>query len=418
MMRAFGILLAATMVLSIALPTDAQEDNSSFAARLVLKSGGTLDGKHLKKKQIDGKPHILFQTGSGGMLQLQARLVRKVIKLEDPASRAYAKLKANANSPQTHWEAIQWCELQSSGRTRFKHEINFHLRQIVKADPNDDDAWRRLKYTRRDGVWVDDKRMFAASGYVREGGWASLEAVRIGEQLAKMEEQKDASKTKVTKWIRQLKSNPANAQISLMQILDESTVIPLFQFATSKKRIQPPRMRQMIMEAIAQIDSRATLNALVYFSIEDPDLNIRDRATTLLENGKNVDPKLVVQTVVSSNYLQAENSQTIQRAAFLLGRMDHESAILPLIDALVTTHTVLTGNQPGRTSASSVGGNIQDFGVSGGPTKRKEMRRNDKALSALASITGCRLQYDELAWRRWYIDQYSLAEVDVRADDE
>ena len=435
-MKAQSKLFLAVVATLSSFAVSLAQDSNTATHRLELKSGGEILGKLLEDKEplyVDNRLHIRFETESGGVLQLDKnRLVAKVINLQDTASTAYQELYANANDIETHKAAVEWCKTQKSGRTKYRNEINYHLRQILKLDPNDSEAWSGIKsvvtgkaiYRKRDGAWVNDVERFKSAGYERVNGkWQSQEALRLIERL-ETGNQQGAVNDLVKRWKKLLRTKPAQASGALAQVIGPSTVVPLFNFARGEKKDrsdrQPLAVREMIMEAIATVDSRQSLATLVYFAVEDPNRALRDRAVTLLENERMFSPELVVQKVVASNYLGAQNNNTIQNAAYLLDRIDSVSAIVPLIEALQTKHIRATGERPGGMNTVARGGRIEGFKAGGGKTHEEFWLLNPKVHQALRSLSGDTqdFAYDKAAWKDWYIRTYKHVEMDVRGDDE
>ena len=427
-MKSFYVAILALCFLSVSALVIAQESQPTH--RLHLKSGEEILGELMpKEKIIDKKVYVVFKTQSGGLLQLdKSRMVAKVDDLQDAASDVYQTVHASADDWAKHWDAVNWCKTQKNGKTKYRNEINYHLRQILKLDPHDEDAWRGIKspvtgksiYRKRDGAWVNEVERFKSSGYIKvKNKWVSEEALRVGEQLDQAD-QKGSVNEVMGKWKKLLRNKPGMAADALPQVISPSTVLPLFEFAKQQNTKEMVPLRSLIMEAIATIDSRIALNALVYFAVEDPDLDIRSRAGTLLQNTPYYNPDHVVQTVVSSKYLIARNNNTIQRAALLLNRVDSEAAILALIPALETQHERPTGQRRGSMSTAARNGQIEGLQAGGGDPTEKYMKRNRQVYNALRSLSDNTQDfgYDKAAWQDWYVRKYTHMDMDVRAGDE
>ncbi len=399
--------------------------------RLQLKSGGEILGKLITdSKVVDKKKHFVFKTESGGMLQLEKSMVSKVVALNDEASGVYQNVYASANDLESHWAAVKWCKAQKSGNVKYRNEINYHLRQVLKLDPNDAAAWHGIispvtgnrVYRKRDGVWLNEVERFKSSGYVkRNNKWMSEEALRVIEQIEAADNTGVVNDV-MKRWKKLLRTKPAQAVEALPQVIGKSTVVPLFNLATgemNKKDLPTVQFRSMVMEAIGTIDSPQALNALVYFAVKDPDTSIRSRASTLLENSGLYHPENVVQTVVGNNFLLSKSSTTINRAALLLNRVGSVSAILPLIDALETEHTVATGESPGRMSTAARGGQVEGLKTGGGNATEQVWRRNRQVYQALRSLSRQTQDfgYIEPQWKSWYISKFTHTHLDVRADE-
>lgn len=388
--------------------------------KLVLRSGGELYGKIIDpEKKENGENFILFETELGGIVQLRSQLVRSTIPV-DTVAKSYADRAKIANDAKSHWDVVLWCQTQKGGKLRFRDEIRFHLREIVKDDPNDEKAWRKLGYERRDGVWGRNEEVYSAFGYVKhKGKWKSKQAMKVAEQLAQMDQQRRAGKIAVNKWYEKWKKP---GQLSLNQVENELNIImgpaviaPLFELA---KENNNPRFRGIVINQIGTVPTATSLNALVYFAVNDPDIGIRDRAATMLQQ-KHFDKDQIVVLMLrqADNFLGSPNNNIVQRSGQLLGQLNIESAIRPLIGALRTKHIVAPGTPAGSLGATSVNGQIQGLNAGGGEKPREMMIANQAVAGALRQITGQDLGSEE-AWNNWYIDNYGYRTMNVRVDDD
>lgn len=90
------------------------------------------------------------------------------------------------------------------------------------------------------------------------------------------------------------------------------------------------------------------------------------------------------------------------------------SALLPLIERLVTTHK----RQTAGSNATDVA-----FGSQGsytmGPSKSKLLEHtvsNPDVLEALTTITSENFNYDKAAWLAWYANKFFSSQDDLRRD--
>lgn len=415
-MKLRHILRTLVIVLSTCFGSVLLAQNDNIPDRLVLKSGGELIGRIQSESKEDGKNFILFETESGGILKLDAnRLVRSTLP-GDGLATEYAVRAGAATSPAEHWQVIEWCQDQKSGRSRFRNEIKFHLEQIVEADPNDKKAWVKLGYVRRDNVWIQDEKEFAVSGYERvKGKWKSNQLAEVSTQLNNNDQTRRAGVIAFVKWQKSLsKVNAATARADLFTIINPSVVPSLYEFSREHNNRD---VRRLAVEAIATVNSPLAMNALVNFAIQDPAVSIRQAAAASLEHEKHFAPEQVAGMVVSGGFLQHKQNKFVENAGRLLREVQSDAAILPLINALQTTHEVSTGNEPGRTRVSQTGGNIDGFSVGGGPATREVVSSNQAVAGALRAITGQEFRFDEVAATAWYIENYSHTEMDLRGSD-
>ena len=110
-------------------------------------------------RKENGKTFYVFRTPSGGLLKLQKNRTIQSITAADSITQEYLRLKAvmdaKPDDAEAHWDMYEWCRAQPKASSRFKQEMEFHLRQIIKLDPNDVEAHKLLGYDDRfNGVWV------------------------------------------------------------------------------------------------------------------------------------------------------------------------------------------------------------------------------------------------------------------------
>ena len=107
----------------------------------------------------------------------------------------------------------------------------------------------------------------------------------------------------------------------------------------------------------------------------------------------------------------------VNRAAWLIGKMEYQGAIRPLIDALVTTHVVPTGAGGGNIN---VGQGPGGQGLQMGKKKQVVARQfqNQAVLDTLRLLSpgGVDFGFDEIAWTNWYIMQNTPATFQVGRD--
>jgi hypothetical protein len=117
--------------------------------------------------------------------------------------------------------------------------------------------------------------------------------------------------------------------------------------------------------------------------------------------------------------LKSPDNEIVNRAGEALGEIGHRDAIGPLIDALVTRHTVkIDGANPDQHSYtfSQTGGSAFSFG-GGGPKTQTIAARNPAVLTALVKLAaGANFEYDQTQWRGWLAAQAKINAVDLRRD--
>ena len=395
------------------------ENNPILLDTIFLKSGGELTGQVVSelKDESDGRKYVVFRTESGGLLKLDTGRLIKRIRVADELDAEYQRrLRLAFNDPNLLWQVYQWCEEQKSGSVRFKDELRFLLRRIVELDPNDERARRRLGYDLVDDRWVLKDQLFTAHGYVRQGtSWASELQNGLTEGDDWIRRQEGDRKRALARWQKESRKQTANVA-ELARQLDEfcdELAVPIIMEKVAKEEPNP-RLRLLFVEAFGKVPSYEANQALCYFAIEDPAVEVRERALTLLSQ-PHFDQSVSVRLL--SGYLGTNSNALVRCVAFAIGELGTLNAIMPLIDALETKHVIaIVGNEPGRLGMTFGDGGT-GMTTGGGPQSRTEMVPNDASRVALKKITGQDFGFDEVAWQNWYLENYTLYDLNVRVDD-
>ena len=122
--------------------------------------------------------------------------------------------------------------------------------------------------------------------------------------------------------------------------------------------------------------------------------------------------------------LRNKDNAVVNRAAVGLGSMKDTTAIAPLIDSLITTHTfTIQKGDPGQMSAAfgrGPGGNSFGGMSVGGSNVEviKQNIQNRAVLQALTDLTGgVSFGFDMAAWKNWYAGQKKPQSLDAHRDD-
>ena len=416
-------LLAAFLAMHLAQNSIAQDDVNAASERtldrLILRSGGELFGQIINEKMESGKSFILFETEAGTTLKIdRERIVTKRGVVPNDFMFEYEKRAATAIDPITHRMVINWCKEQPRGNSFYRNEIEFHWRQILKQDPNDDDAWRALKFERPDGqTWINEEERAAASGYVKvHSKYIPKQLVITAAEMAKREQAQNHANMAVDDWIDLLDKSDVNSSViqqRLLQVTNELSLAKLF--ATARDKKTNTRLRRLIIEAIGSVPNDVAAQQLIFFAIHGENLDIQQKSTDLLKQ-KHYDPQSIVSHVVRGGTLRSQSRDIINSSGRLLAEIGSPEAIVPLMNSLQTIHKVSTGKRPGGMNAASVDGNVQGLDT-GGPASEDRRFNNPVISSALQSITGQRFGFDRPSWMSWYIENHSYTEMDMRGDD-
>jgi hypothetical protein len=180
------------------------------------------------------------------------------------------------------------------------------------------------------------------------------------------------------------------------------------------RREENPELKRLWLEVAARLDHSAAVDALVDFSLMDPDPELRHQSLEyLIKSGRRgvMTPYL--------RYLKNRDNEIVNRAGAALGQIGDSDAMGPLVDALITKHRykVEDGNPDQHAYTFSPQGGGFSFG-GGGPKFVTETVRNPEVLAALVNLSGgTSFDYDQGQWRRWLAAQAKQQLVDIRRDE-
>jgi hypothetical protein len=178
---------------------------------------------------------------------------------------------------------------------------------------------------------------------------------------------------------------------------------------------------------LANIADSPSVRVLVATSLADEDEEVRVAA---LDRIVELDPPGVVDVYVKA--LEDKNNFHVNRAAYALARLGDESTLAPLIDALVTKHTIvleapkvggpdtITTSFRNDQAAQARGrpvmpGTSSGMSMGGGKKVITQRIQNQEVLTALLKHSqGTNYGYDQTAWRQWLESQQSAAALQAR----
>ncbi len=374
---------------------------------LNLATGGQIRGKLLNVDETPRKRYIL-QTSFGGKITLDRDQVREV-SLKTARQVEYERKRPTfADTVEAQWELSEWCRknLMSAARKT-------HLRRILDLEPNHEEARRAPGYFKHEGQWVTQEQLMTRRGYVQYGSrWMLPQEVRLKERGRKQE-------LAEKEWFRRLKlwrgwlSGPKSEQIQReISAIKDPYAVKALQYYMEPAKEPNARVRDLYVDALANVSSGPAMQTLLNASLYDPDEEVRLSSIEYLAKQKN--PEIVRRYV---KLLKDSNNVTINRAALALGNMKDPTSIGPLIDALITQHKFKVVSGSGGTSASfspnggggglSVGRNTQIY---------VKQIQNEVVRNALVAMTGVNFNYNIPQWRDWYATQRRGQEVNTRRD--
>lgn len=401
------------------------------ADTVVIKGGRELPGKVVapeEKVEVDGKSKTLveLETAAGGKFRLERGKVVSGVKASADEFAAYREFAAGlADDVAAHWQAIEWCQTQPSGKLKYADQITFHLRRIVALDESDAKAQKALGNENINGRWVNEELHNRARGYTRAGGkWRSQTANQMSEVLDAGKSSLGDTKEGFTKWKRTI-AKMSEAEVNnqrvpavrdLAALITPTSIAFVSEQFDSEKR---ESVQEVYLEAIALQKNRFAMGKLVDVALTHASPTIRERALAYLKQFDRDEAALQ-----ALSYLDSPDNAVVANAGALLGEMESPRAILALIKHLKTRHVVKNPNskQSGQggmaidTGFGNAGGGGLNLGGSG-PATVNALVENKDVENALKRITRLNLGNNEADWMRWYLENHTLNQINLRADD-
>ena len=380
---------------------------------LHLSGGGKIVGTVQNPDEYPRTSYVI-DTPAGVRLTLSADQVKHMV-IPTPQEQEYERLRRRVpDTADGHWKLAQWCT-----ERRMLVDREHHLQKVIEHDPTHAEARQLLGYQLKDGKWQTRADIMQSRGYeYYEGSWRTPQDIAIREATKAREEAELQWKIDLKRWRDALTgNNPARAAEAQQQILaaTDPHAAPALVDLLAGEALVP--VRKLLVDALAGNASGTATAALMELAIKDPDGEIRDRATTAILKRK--DPSMVRQLAKA---LKSNDNVEVNRAAALLSALGYDSAISPLIDALVTKHRFkIDGGPPGQIGVGfgrGPGGRSGGFSFGGGgPKVLEQAAENYEVLSALVDLSGGQnFEYNPRAWRAWYANTLRVDADNLRRD--
>lgn len=320
-----------------------------------------------------------------------------------------AKIDNLPQTAQAHCDMAAWC--RQHGMLSLEKA---HYRRALDLDPDSNVARAASGYKKdKNGIWVKKEKIYGElRGKVRFGGqWRFPESVAIEQAKQAADQEIAPLKKDLSRWhssasFGRTPKMRQTAMASISQIQDPRTIGILSGFLLEARKRPPVNVRLLYVNVLGRFKRFESAQALATASITDPEDQVRNACLDALrEFGRDVAvPKYI-------SYLQNDNNDWVNRAASGLGQFNPPSAMLPLIDALITEHLTVVGGGP-QMNASTQGA----FSLGGGPKKKMVPVENSGVHATLSQITGQNFGYNEKRWLAWYASIYGAPSRDLRRD--
>jgi hypothetical protein len=373
-----------------------------------LKSGGQVEGEWLNREESPRKVYRI-RTRSGGLLALPATAVHAPRPVSD-AQRKYQQIRSQfANTVESQWKLAEFC--RNSGLSELRKD---HLLQIIELDPDHGASRVALGFVRHNGKWTTKKEMMTSQGYFyHEGSYRTRQEILLVQQRKKVNAARKGWIVKLKKWRGMLNDQRRKEEgRDLILGIEDPYAVDAIGMVLKKERSRDVKL--LLIDAVSQIKGHAPIYLLARISLDDKDGEVRVVAREHLERLK---------SPVALDYfireLRNKDNNRINRAAKGLEKLGNQSAVQPLIEALVTKHQYkVTRGKPGQLGGAFGGAGGGTFS-SGGSTKiETKQLANAAVLDALRKITARDLGHSVAAWRRWYASNRKLEYVNARRDNQ
>jgi len=367
-----------------------------------LESGGQIEGEWLNQAE-QPVTRYLVRTADGITLTLGVHQVKEAVRQSAAESEYHRLAPTAADTIEAQWSLAEWC--RKSGLTRQREA---HLRRIVELDPNHQAARGALGYQFLKGEWITRADFRRQDGYeFYRGKWRLPQEIEILETRSRRELAEKDWLGKLRRWRNFLNEldKAKSAWQSLAAVNDPVAVRPLADLF-ARERMRPVKM--LYADILANIKTDDAVGVLVERTLGDFDEEI---FYYCLEKLVKLQPPHVADPFVAA--LKDASNFRVNRSAVALGKINDQSTISPLIDALITTHVRV---QPGAGPA----GTTTTFGSGGTYMKQNEGPKveivhvqNQQVADALSKLTGASFGFNQTAWRYWHA-QEKLAQENSR----
>ncbi len=384
-----------------------------LADRFQLKDGRELTGKVVHsdtQKQGDREEtRLAVEIEPGVLVRIyQSDLVRGGHQKSDSRQLEYEQRMVELeDTAQSHYQMAQWCSQQGLNDLAKAHYL-----RTIDLQPDHKEARAAVKHTRSEssGRWIKrDDQMVERGKVFHQGKWKFPEYIPMDDDQQLLVKEKAELQKVINRWHNAAVKGDVQALTSLSQLDNPLVIDYLSQLLLDKQKAGQPAatvaVKQAYIAVLAKLNDASAYVALAHACMNDSEQSVRNAALDALSaNGRQWAIPVMV------GYLKHANNLLVNRAGYALGQLQAESAILPMIDALITRHQ-FEGSGADTYSPSAGGLSL------GGNKKQVRDLQNEEVRSGLSQITGQgALGFDKSRWKAWYASVYAPAADDLRRD--
>lgn len=379
-----------------------------------LKDGGEVVGNVVDRSEAGD---YVVRTNEGAEISLDRRAIQRIVQHDEAATEYRRKSRSIPDTADAHRELAEWCRAR-----KLLAEADHHLARIAELDPNDEDARRSLGLQKVGDRWLTSDDVMTERGMIFFDG-----KYRTKQDAALRDRDKKQSSVNVD-WFQQLRlwrglldnrrpERVQEGQAHILAINDPQAAPALIRIMENE---EDDAVFEFLLRVLAQLDHPAALQQLVRYTL-DPEMSPEFRAQARDYVVRWPRPVPIVPYVEA---LKSKDNKVVNLAGLMLGELNNPAAISPLIDALVTTHKYIL--QPEGTGGDQITGNFGSPGAGGGgglniggngPKSITRDETNERVHQALMKLSAKQnFEFDEPAWRAWYVDMQMRQTVNARRD--
>ncbi|UUO07126.1 hypothetical protein M4951_02165 [Blastopirellula sp. J2-11] len=398
---------------------------------VILASGGKISGDLQESAgDLDAPQRIV---SSYGVVELASEQIVE-IEREPPELEQYRERASRAAATIVdQWSLVKWCR-----ENGLYDEANRHCEQIVKLDPDHEQARKLLGFRKRNGEWSQREDYMQSRGFIRyQGRWRTHQQVQLMEEKRLIKAAQVAWYVRLKRWRESLGTpHERENQIDFSQLRDPMAMHGLMTLLGREDNL---KLQRLYIETLGNLDRNAALSFLLNHSVyqNNPD----HREMCMIEVLKHRHPQMIERY---ARFLTSYDNNLVNRAADCLAALEYPSAVLPLANALRTRVIMreFRKGANGQVFEKNAIYHYSRFPVSQrfdivGPTPSYRMRTVDDVLessqnahaiawvenphvySALRNLTGGGdFGYNAASWKAWHTQRQVSATPVIQARRE
>ena len=382
----------------------------AFFAAVTLHSivfaDGTITKVHLKSgsvieavKVTEISDSYLIETKEGITFKLRQSAVDHAVKPNE-IDKLYAKFCAGIeNTVDSHWKAFLWIDqqrTQQKKRSLLRDEREYHLRSVLRLEPDHADARKELGYFQRDdGTWVIRAQHLKSLGLELRGGRVIDPVWEAFENQKKEQKKLDAkARGAIMRAYKGLGGNRHAEHQATIEGLSGALAAELIADFLLKDRKASVEKKLFLIDQLRKETLRgvASRTALIQTAVTHDDDAVREACVDALKE----DGSPVIVKAFTSKLVDNAPKHQIKFAAEALESIGDPEAIPALINGLQTKHVQMSGS--GNTNTGMVNGN---FSFGSDKKVKMETSNNRAVLRALEQLTNQTHGFNEERWIQW-----------------